>query len=163
MTPCLTPITWRTPDELDADLSGLEVVTLDQLRPAASAVSLTAYTDQRGTLVPVDIDGLLPFSVRRAWSITGAAADTVRGRHAHYECDQAFWCNRGYARFVLTDGERVAEHMLESPTGLIVVPAGLWVQIDHFQPGTVLMALASHPYDAADYRTELSPSTHPEG
>lgn len=157
----LTPVTWRTPDEVDAQLSALQAVPLEQLLPAASAVTLPRYTDDRGTLVPVDVDQVLPFDVRRAWSITHASVDTVRGRHAHFVCDQAFWCNRGYARFVVTDGQRVAEAVLQSPSGLLIVPAGLWVQIDQFQLGTVLLAFASHPYDPDDYRTELSPGSHP--
>jgi len=153
----LSAVTWRTTDAVDAALAGLTPVALDALEPGASLVLLPHFSDERGTLVPVDTDTVLPFEVHRAWAISGAPLDGTRGRHAHYECEQAFWCSQGAARFVVTDGTRVAETTLHGPDGLILIPAGLWVQIDRCEPGTVLFAFASHPYDENDYRSTITP------
>lgn len=152
----LTTVNWRSTDSIDAELESLAAGELGDLEPAAHAVTLPHFSDDRGTLVPIDLPAAVPFPVVRAWTITGAPADQVRARHAHYVCDQAFWCTQGSARFVLTDGAHVAELSLTAPADLLVVPAGLWVQIDRCEPGTVLVAFASLPYDANDYRATIA-------
>lgn len=152
----LIPVTWRTPDAIDAELDALQPVPTTVLRPAARGVKLPSFTDERGTLVPVDVPSVLPFPVQRTWSITGAPSDTVRGRHAHYECHQAFWLVSGSARFTFSDGDCVSHQLLRGPDELAIVPAGLWVQIDQFAEGTVIIAFASHAYDPHDYRTDIT-------
>lgn len=151
----LTTVTWRETDEIDAALSSLRVVELGTLEPAPQLGTLPHFSDDRGTLVPVDVPSEIPFPVLRAWTITAAPADQIRARHAHFVCEQAFWSTQGAARFVLTDGVRVTEVTLAGPADLLYVPAGLWVQIDRCEAGTVLVAFASLPYDVNDYRSSI--------
>ena len=39
----------------------------------------------------------------------------------------------------------------DDPSRGYFVPAGLWNDLSDFAPGTVLLAVASQPYDPADY------------
>lgn len=49
------------------------------------------------------------------------------------------------------DGRQCAEVRLSSPTEGILIPAGLWCELHDFQPGTVVVVLASHAYNPEGY------------
>lgn len=49
------------------------------------------------------------------------------------------------------DGMSRSEVCLSEPTEGILIPAGVWCELKDFEPGTVLVVLASHSYDAEGY------------
>jgi dTDP-4-dehydrorhamnose 3,5-epimerase-like enzyme len=75
----------------------------------------------------------------------------VRGAHAHRECEQFLICVHGSVRVAVDDGENRAEVTLSDPTEGIYVPPLVWASQFRYSPDAVLLVLASHPYDAADY------------
>ena len=60
-------------------------------------------------------------------------------------------CVQGSVRAVADDGEHLQEFMLDRPDfGLHVGPM-IWGTQYRYSSDAVLLVLASHPYDAADY------------
>lgn len=107
--------------------------------------------DDRGSLVALEGDRNLPFSIARVYFLYGTAADEARGFHAHRALHQWAVCVSGSCTIELDDGRDRREVRLDSPDKGLHIGAMLWREMRDFSPGAVLMVLASMPYDEADY------------
>ena len=120
-----------------------------ELRP------LLGFSDHRGLLVVGEAGAQLPFTPARLFVITQAPADAIRGQHAHRRCHQVVIALSGSCRAVLNDGAGRDELTLDSALEGLYVPPLLWLELSAFAPGTVVLVLASEPYDADDYIRSL--------
>ncbi len=120
------------------------------------------HRDARGCLSVVEVARQLPFAVGRVFWITDVPAEARRGGHAHWRCHEALYVASGGVTVVLSEPRRsgdgsgvvqIVDHVVElSPTADgVVIPAGVWCELTGFAPGTVLVVLASEPYDATGY------------
>src|SRR5438094_728099 len=75
----------------------------------------------------------------------------TRGSHAHRECAQFLVCVTGACAVVVDDGEHRLEVALDRPNRGVYVPPMVWATQYKYTRDAVLLVLASHPYDAADY------------
>ncbi len=109
------------------------------------------FADARGSLNVIDIEKLLPFPVRRIFYTHHVSSAEVRGEHAHRNCEQFLIAIHGSLHVIVDDGTARDEYVLDSPSVGLHLPAGCWgIQYKH-SPDSVLMVLASHPYDNGDY------------
>lgn len=124
----------------DPDLAVLEA--------GVSPMPLRRSTDERGTLLPLEWDDL-PFVPSRIFTVSGAAAGTVRGGHGHRTCSQLLVAVAGQieVEVVRADARRTFTLTPQSP-GLLVRP-GIWFAQTYISPASVLLVLASEPYDAS--------------
>jgi acetyltransferase-like isoleucine patch superfamily enzyme/dTDP-4-dehydrorhamnose 3,5-epimerase-like enzyme len=111
-----------------------------------------SFSDLRGTLTAGETpDDAVPFNPRRWFLVYDVPGREVRGAHAHRECEQFLICVHGSVRVAVDDGENRAEVTLSDPTEGIYVPPLVWASQFRYEADAVLLVLASHPYDAADY------------
>lgn len=110
--------------------------------------------DLRGNLSANELAETLPFPVRRYFLVFDVPSKEVRGEHAHRECQQFLVCVKGACHVVLDDTERVEEYVLDRPDTGLLLPPMVWGVQYKFSQDAVLLVLASHPYDAADYIRE---------
>lgn len=122
------------------------------LAPRGAALHpLVVADDARGRLVAMESGPQVPFPIVRAFQVSGVPADAVRGRHAHKACHQFLVALSGAVTAIVDDGHVCQTVRLDSPAAGLHVPPGLWgVQFD-FTSDAVMLVLASHGYDAADY------------
>jgi acetyltransferase-like isoleucine patch superfamily enzyme len=112
---------------------------------------LPHFADMRGSLTPLETHKGLPFPPRRVFLVYGVPSHHVRGEHAHRTCEQSLVAAHGALSVVVDDGTRRREIRLEDQTvGLYLTPMVWGIQYK-FDPDSVLMVIASHPYDPADY------------
>ncbi len=52
------------------------------------------HTDERGSLSIIDLSKI-PFVPKRVFSVYDVPAGTVRGKHAHWMCQQYLFCVKG--------------------------------------------------------------------
>ncbi|TAM71922.1 MAG: WxcM-like domain-containing protein [Microbacteriaceae bacterium] len=117
----------------------------------ARLVELAEFLDAKGSLVVAELGAQLPFDVKRVFVISGVPEGEPRGIHAHRECQQFLVCVSGSVKAMVDDGERREVLRLDRPSLGLHMPALTWgTQYDH-SPDAVLLVLASHPYDPADY------------
>jgi len=110
------------------------------------------YSDLRGSLTAGDLpDDAVPFAPRRWFLVYDVPNQEVRGEHAHRVCHQFLVCVSGSMTVAVDDGTRRTEVTLDSPTLGLYVPPLVWASQFHYGPDSVLLVLASHPYDAGDY------------
>ena len=129
-------------------LVGAEPMTLED-NPNLSHVDLIA--DHRGELLVREVGSTLPFVPQRVFVILNVPGKHVRGDHAHKELEQYLVALSGSVSVVLDNGDKREFARLDRPGLGLYVPPMTWCTLYGYSPGTVVMALASSPYDADDY------------
>lgn len=134
---------------LEAPGSGPRVI--EMAVRGAEVHRLHAVTDLRGTLSVAQYGKELPFVARRCFFVYDVPSKDVRGAHAHRECEQFLVCAKGSLAVVLDDGTHREEILLDRPELGVYVPALVWAGQYKYSADAVLLVLASHNYDPADY------------
>jgi UDP-2-acetamido-3-amino-2,3-dideoxy-glucuronate N-acetyltransferase len=117
---------------------------------------MTRAVDLRGSLTAGQVGAELPFEVKRYFLVYGVPTVETRGEHAHRRCHQFLIAAHGSVHVVADDGEDRQEFVLErSDLGLYLPPMTWGIQY-RYSPDAVLMVLASHVYDGADYIRDYS-------
>ncbi len=105
----------------------------------------------RGNLTALEFTRDLPFVPQRIFMTYGIPSELTRGEHAHKLCEQFLVCVHGECHVIVDDGENREEFCLNRPTHGLLVPPMVWAQEHLHSADSVLMVLASHPYEPADY------------
>jgi hypothetical protein len=116
-------------------------------------VALTAispHADSRGRLIAFDTDAV-PFPVRRIFAVSGVPAGEVRGGHSHRTCVQLLVCLTGHIEVELRKGDAQLEVTLTPQAGSLGIGPGVWSSQRYVHEGSVLLVLASEPYDPASH------------
>lgn len=97
-------------------------------------------------------DRALPFPIKRVLCIKGMRADDARGGHTHHKTRQVLLALSGACNVDLDNGhgEKTTVRLEKFNTGLLLEPY-VWHVMKDFEDGTVLLVLASTPYDERDY------------
>jgi hypothetical protein len=109
--------------------------------------------DDDGQLFITPHSSKIPFQIKRVYCIVDAATHLPRGYHAHKSCYQALFCLKGGLRITLDDGKRKMRVMLDQkkPGRGVLQNKMIWIEMDKFQPNTILLVLASEDYNPGDY------------
>lgn len=118
-------------------------------------IDIPTFSDSRGSLSAVDRE--LPFPVRRAYYIYGTSPGACRAGHRHKANRQFLVCLSGSCVVFVNDGDGKHSYELDSPRSGLIIEADDWHLIHRFRDDTVLLVLASEPYDPADYIDEPYP------
>lgn len=130
--------------------------TLPTKVAGVNLITLVHRNDARGPLAILGQDSApLPFNPVRIF-FTYQANQHARGAHAHRACEQILICTAGRLRVLVNDGKFEEIFDLTGPERALHIGPMVWAeQFDH-EPGSVLLVLASHPYDEKDYIREPS-------
>lgn len=131
----IAPMTIR-----ESAVRGVKVVQLRHVRDAV-----------RGDLAVIEFAEALPFKPQRCFWTYAIPGRQVRGEHAHRECSQFLVSAHGACRLRLDDGKSSEEIELDCPETGVLVPPMVWAEAGGHSADSVLLVLASHAYDAADY------------
>jgi acetyltransferase-like isoleucine patch superfamily enzyme/dTDP-4-dehydrorhamnose 3,5-epimerase-like enzyme len=113
------------------------------------------FSDLRGSLTAGELPGeSVPFVPRRWFLVYDVPSREVRGEHAHRVCHQFLVCVAGRVSVAVDDGEHRGEVLLDEPTLGVYIPPLVWGSQFRYDADSVLLVLASHPYDASDYIRE---------
>lgn len=104
-----------------------------------------------GNLTPIEVPGDIPFEVKRMYYIYGVGQSEVRGNHSHKKLHQVLICLNGSIDVRLENFFGEEKYTLNDPSvGLYVGPDN-WREMSNFSKDSVLLVLASAPYDEKDY------------
>jgi hypothetical protein len=119
-------------------------------------IDLPKINDPRGNLTFVEGGRHVPFEIKRVFYLYDVPGGADRGGHALKKCHQFLIAMSGSFDVILYDGkEKQRIHLNRSYHGLHIPPM-IWREMDNFSSGSVCLALASTPYDAADYYREYA-------
>ncbi|MEE0045223.1 MULTISPECIES: FdtA/QdtA family cupin domain-containing protein [Eggerthellaceae] len=111
----------------------------------------TIETPGSGSLSFFEAPGDLPFDIKRVYCTYGVAAGTKRGKHAHRALRQMLICPYGEIEVLLDDGRQKEVVLLNDPSRGLIVEPFVWHEMVWCKDESVLMAVASMPYEESDY------------
>ena len=113
-------------------------------------IDIRKYSDTRGYLSVVENDIDIPFEIKRIYYLY-MVPEVARGAHAHKALQQLLIATSGSVEVIMDDGKDKKSFLLDKPWKGLLIPPGLWRDLENFSGGAVLLCLASEKYDANDY------------
>jgi hypothetical protein len=117
-------------------------------------IDLPVVEDRRGNLTFIEGAQHIPFEIRRVYWLYDVPGGESRAGHAHRALEQVLIAVSGSFDVSVSDGvTREVFSLNRSYVGLYIPPF-TWREITNFSSGAVCLALASLPFDEADYYRE---------
>jgi dTDP-4-dehydrorhamnose 3,5-epimerase-like enzyme len=114
-------------------------------------IELPKILDPRGNLSFIEENDHVPFKIERVYWIYDVPGGEIRGGHAFKQQQEMVIALSGSFDVIIDDGtEKKRFHLNRSYFGLLI-PNGLWREMDNFSTNSVVMVLSSTPYDPSDY------------
>ena len=105
--------------------------------------------EDRGFLSVLEFNDL-PFIPKRVFWVYSVSPREIRGGHAHRETEQYLICVQGAVMVRLWNGKNRDERII-SQGDAVFVPKMIWDEQVFLGRDSILLVLASTPYDKADY------------
>jgi dTDP-4-dehydrorhamnose 3,5-epimerase-like enzyme len=106
--------------------------------------------DTRGNLSVIE-GNTLPFEIKRVYYLYDVPSGSERGGHSHIDQLEFLIALSGSFDVVLKDGNSQKVVTLNKPNFGLLIPTGIWRELQNFSSGSVCLVLASAEFDEADY------------
>jgi len=113
-------------------------------------IEIPKIMDQRGNLAVIE-NGILPFKMKRVYYLFDVPAGAYRGGHAHKKQQEFLVAISGSFEVLLDDGLQKKSILLNRPDRGLLIPTGIWRELQDFSHGSVCLVLNSDQFDEADY------------
>ena len=114
-------------------------------------INFKSLGDERGLLISLEQNRNIPFEIKRINYIFKTKRDVIRGYHAHKNLKQVAVCISGTCKFLLDNGKKKINVLLDSPSKGLLIDEMIWHEMYDFSEDCVLMVLADDFYDESDY------------
>jgi dTDP-4-dehydrorhamnose 3,5-epimerase-like enzyme len=92
----------------------------------------------------------MPFAVKRVYWISNVPTGTIRGTHAHRECEEIVCVLQGEVHVKLIDLLGNVEFLILNKNDKLYIPVQVWKEITFYHEA-ILIVYASTEYDENDY------------
>ena len=115
-------------------------------------ISIPKIIDEKGRgKLSVIEKSIIPFEIKRVYYLYDVPSDSFRGGHAHKNLFQFMIALSGSFEVKIDDGSNNTKVMLNKPNQGLLIPSGIWREMDNFSAGSVCLVLASEFFDESDY------------
>lgn len=114
-------------------------------------IDLPTVPDERGTLTFMETGNHIPFEMKRIYYMYGIPEKENRGDHANVYSEQVVIALNGKFDITIDDGKEKKTYTMNNPGEGLYIPQLIWVDIENFSPGSIILVLRPTPYDANDY------------
>ena len=114
-------------------------------------IQLPKIQDIRGNLTFIQHPDHLPFAIKRVFWIYDVPGGETRGGHAYKTQHEVIISLSGSFDVVLKDGISQKVIILNKPNFGLLIPNGIWRELQNFSSGSVCLVLASAEFDEDDY------------
>ena len=104
-----------------------------------------------GNLTSITNSKEVPFDIKRIYYLYDVPGGNSRGGHAHKDLYQIMIALSGSFTVTVDDGKLKRSFQLFQPYQGLLIPPGLWRDLDNFSSGSICMVLASEVYNEKDY------------
>lgn len=116
----------------------------------AKIIKLPKICDVRGNISVIE-KNILPYSVKRVYYLYDIPSNATRGGHSHIKQKEFLIALSGSFDVLLTDGKRKKIVTLNKPDVGLLIPNGIWRELEDFSSGAVCLVLASDVFEEGDY------------
>ncbi|MBF6640096.1 WxcM-like domain-containing protein [Flavobacterium sp. J49] len=106
--------------------------------------------DTRGNLSVIE-GNVIPFAMKRVYYLYDVPSGAERGGHSHKLQQEFLVALSGSFDVVLTDGQTKRTVTLNKPNEGLLIPNGIWRELENFSSGSVCLVIASDVFEEADY------------
>ena len=115
-------------------------------------ISIPKIIDEKGRgKLSVIEKSTIPFEIKRVYYLYDVPSDSFRGGHAHKNLIQFMIALSGSFEVKIDDGSNNKKVMLNKPNQGLLIPSGIWREMDNFSAGSVCLVLASEFFEESDY------------
>ena len=121
--------------------------------PNLEEITLTdipTISDTRGNLAVIEKE-CLPYPIKRVYYLFDVPSDSYRGGHAHKEQLEFLIALSGSFTVTLDNGTSKKSFLLNKPNKGLLLPTGIWRELEDFSSGAVCLVLSSGEFDEGDY------------
>jgi len=105
----------------------------------------------KGNITAVNNLKEVPFEIKRVYFLYDVPGGESRGGHAHKDLQQLIVAVSGSFDLIINDGNGKRTFHLNRPYQGVLLPSGLWRELDNFSSGAICLVLASSEYNEFDY------------
>ncbi|QIH38286.1 WxcM-like domain-containing protein [Flavobacterium sp. Sr18] len=113
-------------------------------------LKIPVVEDTRGNLGFIQKD-ILPFEFKRVYYLFDVPSSAYRGGHSHIVQQELLIALSGSFEVVVQDGLMKKSFILNKPNVGLLIPTGIWRELQNFSSGAVCLVLASDVFEEADY------------
>lgn len=113
-------------------------------------INIPKIEDYRGNISVIE-KNILPYHIKRIYYLYDIPSNAKRGGHAHKEQHEFLIALSGSFDVVLNDGINTKSITLNKPNKGLLIPKGIWRELENFSSGAVCLVLASDVFSEADY------------
>jgi hypothetical protein len=117
----------------------------------STLIELPKNHQVNGNITAVNNGNEIPFDVKRVYYLYDVPGGEGRGGHAHKQLQQLIIAVSGSFDIILDDGKTKRTFHLNRPYIGLLMPAGLWRELNNFSSGSICLVLASESYNEEDY------------
>jgi len=121
-----------------------------------SLIELPKNHTVKGNITAVNNSIEIPFDINRVYFLYDIPGGEARGGHAHKELKQFIIAASGSFDLVIDDGNIKRTFHLNRPYQGVLLPPGLWRELNNFSSGSICLVMASTEYKESDYIREYA-------
>ncbi|WP_291129240.1 sugar 3,4-ketoisomerase [Flavobacterium sp. UBA7682] len=116
----------------------------------AKIIEIPKVHDTRGNLSVIENE-VIPFEMKRVYYLYDIPSGSRRGGHSHKEQQEFLVALSGSFDVILNDGQSEKKVTLNKPNQGLLIPQGIWRELENFSSGSVCLVIASEVFVEADY------------
>jgi|TARA_R110000787_G_scaffold89678_6_gene189713 hypothetical protein len=118
-------------------------------------LDIPTINDARGNLAVIE-KNILPYQIKRVYYLFDVPSDSFRGGHAHKEQLEFLIALSGSFTVTLDNGKSKKSFLLNKPNKGLLLPTGIWRELEDFSSGAICLVLSSGEFEEEDYIREYS-------
>jgi len=113
-------------------------------------LDIPTINDARGNLAVIEKD-ILPYPIKRVYYLFDVPSNSFRGGHAHKEQLEFLIALSGSFTVTLDNGQSKKSFLLNKPNKGLLLPTGIWRELEDFSSGAICLVLSSGEFEEDDY------------
>ncbi|MDB9912705.1 FdtA/QdtA family cupin domain-containing protein [Flavobacteriaceae bacterium] len=113
-------------------------------------LDIPTINDARGNLAVIEKD-ILPYPIKRVYYLFDVPSNSFRGGHAHKEQLEFLIALSGSFTVTLDNGQSKKSFLLNKPNKGLLLPTGIWRELEGFSSGAICLVLSSGEFEEDDY------------
>jgi dTDP-4-dehydrorhamnose 3,5-epimerase-like enzyme len=113
-------------------------------------IEIPKIQDHRGNLAVIE-NSILPFEMQRVYYLYNVPAGAYRGGHSHKAQSEFLIAVSGSFEVIIDDGTSKKSILLNRPDKGLLIPPGIWRELQEFSQGSVCMVINSDVFSEEDY------------